>query len=228
MVQRIIITGTDITERLRLEQEVIRVAEEEQATIGHNLHDGVGQTLTGIYSLNQFLESELQGAQKQSAARIGELIQQAVAEVRRMSHGLSPLSVRHRGLTGGLRLLAETVNTDFRVKTQCEIDSDVRLDDPEFEANLYRIAQEAVNNALRHGKPRMLQIKLRRISHTHAELSVSDDGGGMRRQKRSNGIGLRVMGYRASLIGAELKIDSKHHQGVTITCRFPCGASSKH
>lgn len=228
MVERIIITGTDITERLRLEQEVIRVAEEEQATIGHNLHDGVGQTLTGIYSLNQFLESELQGAQKQSAARIGELIQQAVAEVRRMSHGLSPLSVRHRGLTGGLRLLAEMVNTDFRVETHCEIDSDVSLDDPEFEANLYRIAQEAVNNALRHGKPRMLLIKLRRISDTHAELSVSDDGGGMRRQRKSAGIGLRVMGYRASLIGAELKIDSKHRKGVTITCRFPCGASSKH
>lgn len=228
-VDRIIITGTDITERLRLEQEVIRVAEEEQANIGHNLHDGVGQTLTGLYSLNQLLESQLQGAEKQSAARIGELIQQAVAEVRRMSHGLSPLSVRHRGLTGGLKLLAETISTDFRVTTRCEIDPDISFHDSEFETNLYRIAQEALNNALRHGRPKQLQITLRRISHTHAALIVKDDGGGMKHRARAHesGIGLRVMGYRAELIGAELKIDSTPRKGVTITCRFPCAASSK-
>ena len=224
-LDRIIITGTNITERRHLEQEVIRVAEEEQATIGHNLHDGVGQTLTGIYSLIQLLESELHGAEKQSAARIGELIRQAVAEVRRMSHGLSPLSVRHRGLHGGLRLLAETVNTDFRIKTRCDIDPEVRLKDPEHESNLYRIAQEAVNNALRHGKPSLIHIVLKRLSPTQAALLIKDNGGGIKRRKGSlgNGIGLRVMGYRADLIGAELKIDSKPRKGVTITCLYPLG-----
>jgi PAS domain S-box-containing protein len=224
-LDRIIITGTNITERRHLEQEVIRVAEEEQATIGHNLHDGVGQTLTGIYSLTQLLESELHGAPKQSAARIGELIRQAVAEVRRMSHGLSPLSVRHRGLHGGLRLLAETVNTDFRIKTRCDIDPEVRLKDPEHESNLYRIAQEAVNNALRHGKPSLIHIVLKRLSPTHAALLIKDDGVGMKQSSRStrSGIGLRVMGYRADLIGAELKIDSKPRKGVTITCLYPLG-----
>ncbi len=224
-LDHIIITGTNITDRRHLEQEVIRVAEEEQATIGHNLHDGVGQTLTGIYSLTQLLESELHGAQKQSAARIGELIRQAVAEVRRMSHGLSPLSVRHRGLHGGLRLLAETVSTDFRIKTRCDIDPEVRLKDPEHESNLYRIAQEAVNNALRHGKPSLIQIVLKRLSPTHAALLIKDDGVGMMQSSRSprSGIGLRVMGYRADLIGAELKIDSKPRKGVTITCLYPLG-----
>ncbi|MBK8039548.1 MAG: PAS domain-containing protein [Verrucomicrobiaceae bacterium] len=224
-LDRIIITGTDITARLRLEQEVIRVAEEEQATIGHNLHDGVGQTLTGIYSLTQILETELQGSQKQSAARIGELIRQAVAEVRRMSHGLSPLSVRHRGLHGGLRLLAETVNTDFRIKTRCDIDPEVRLKDPEHESNLFRIAQEAVNNALRHGSPSLIQITLKKLSPGRAALIIKDDGGGIKRRASSsgNGIGLRVMGYRADLIGAELKIDSKPRTGVTITCRCSYG-----
>ena len=227
-VDKVIITGSDITERRRLEQEVIRVAEEEQATIGHNLHDGVGQTLTGIYSLVQMLESGLQGDSKQSASRISELIQQAIAEVRRMSHGLSPLSVRHRGLHGGLRLLAETISKDFRVRTLCEIDAEVRLHNHEHEANLYRIAQEAVNNALHHGKPALIQIKLMRTSHTHAVLSIKDDGGGFRKKEfaAGNGIGLRVMGYRASLIGGELKIDSRPRRGVTITCRFPCPPSS--
>lgn len=228
-VDKVIITGSDITERRRLEQEVIRVAEEEQATIGHNLHDGVGQTLTGIYSLVQMLESGLHGDAKQSASRISELIQQAIGEVRRMSHGLSPLSVRHRRLHGGLRLLAETISTDFRVRTLCEIDAEVRLHNHEHEANLYRIAQEAVNNALHHGKPALIEIKLQRTSRTHATLSIKDNGGGFRNKAFAarNGIGLRVMGYRASLIGGDLKIDSKPRRGVTITCRFPCGPHAK-
>lgn len=227
-VERIIITGTDITVRRQLEQEVIRVAEEEQATIGHNLHDGIGQTLTGIHSLTLQLENELQGEHQKSAARIGELLQQAVAEVRRMSHGLSPVSVRHRGLAGGLKLLAETISTDFRVKTTCEVDPAVQVGDPEREANLYRIAQEAVNNALRHGKPRYISITLKQLTATHAAIEVRDDGRGMKlSQKKGNGIGLRVMRYRSDLIGGELSIRAAPKRGVRVTCCFPCSIAGK-
>lgn len=227
-LQSIIITGTDITVRRQLEHEVIRVAEEEQATIGHNLHDGIGQTLTGIHSLTLQLENELQGEYKKSAARIGELLQQAVAEVRRMSHGLSPVSVRHRGLAGGLRLLAETISTDFRVKTTCEVDAGVQVGDPEREANLYRIAQEAVNNALRHGNPRHIIITLKQLTASHAGLEVRDDGRGMKlNQNKGNGIGLRVMRYRSDLIGGELSIRSTPRRGVRVTCCFPCAITVK-
>jgi len=222
-VQSIIITGTDITVRRQLEQEVIRVAEEEQATIGHNLHDGIGQTLTGIHSLTLQLENELQGEHKKSAERIGELLQQAVAEVRRMSHGLSPVSVRHRGLAGGLKLLAETITKDFRVQATCEVDADVQLGDPEREANLYRIAQEAVNNALRHGNPRHIIISLKRLTSSHAGLEICDDGRGMKpNQHKGNGIGLRVMRYRSDLIGGELSIRAAPRRGVRVTCFFAC------
>jgi PAS domain S-box-containing protein len=222
-VERIIITGTDITVRRQLEQEVIRVAEEEQATIGHNLHDGIGQTLTGIHSLTVQLADELKGEHQKSASRISQLLQDAVAEVRRMSHGLSPVSVRHRGLAGGLKLLAETISTDFRVKTTCEVDADVQLGDAEREANLYRIAQEAVNNALRHGKPRHISITLKRLTASHAGLEVRDDGRGMKlNQSKGNGIGLRVMRYRSDLIGGELSIRAAPRRGVRVTCCFPC------
>jgi PAS domain S-box-containing protein len=222
-VERIIITGTDITVRRQLEHEVIRVAEEEQATIGHNLHDGIGQTLTGIYSLTVQLEDELKGEHKKSAGRIAQLLQDAVAEVRRMSHGLSPVSVRHRGLAGGLKLLAETISTDFRVKTTCEVDADVQVGDPEREANLYRIAQEAANNALRHGNPRHIRITLKRLAGSHAVLEVRDDGRGMKlHQNKGNGIGLRVMRYRSDLIGGELSIRAAPKRGVRVTCCFPC------
>jgi len=227
-LKSIIITGTDITVRRQLEQEVIRVAEEEQATIGHNLHDGIGQTLTGIHSLTLQLENELQGEHQKSAARIGELLQQAVAEVRRMSHGLSPVSVRHRGLAGGLRLLAETISTDFRVKTTCEVDPGVQVGDPEREANLYRIAQEAVNNALRHGNPRHIIITLKQLTASHAGLEIRDNGRGMKlNEKKGNGIGLRVMRYRSDLIGGELSIRSAPRRGVRVTCCFPCSIAGK-
>lgn len=222
-VERIIITGTDITVRRQLEHEVVRVAEEEQATIGHNLHDGIGQTLTGIHSLTVQLEDELKGEHKKSAGRIAHLLQEAVAEVRRMSHGLSPVSVRHRGLAGGLKLLAETVCTDFRVQTTCEVDVDVELGDPEREANLYRIAQEAVNNALRHGNPRHIFITLKRLTGSHAGLEIRDDGRGMKlNQNQGNGIGLRVMRYRSDLIGGDLSIRAAPKRGVRVTCCFPC------
>lgn len=227
-LQSVIITGTDITVRRQLEHEVIRVAEEEQATIGHNLHDGIGQTLTGIHALTLQLENELQGEQKQSAARIGQLLQQAVSEVRRMSHGLSPVSVRHRGLAGGLKLLAETISKDFRVKTTCAVDAEVRSKDPEVEANLYRIAQEAVNNAIRHGKPSHILISLKQLTTTHAAIEVRDNGSGMKlKQKKPNGIGLRVMRYRSDLIGGDLTIRAAPKHGVQVTCRFPCPVVAK-
>ena len=227
-LQSVLITGTDITVRRQLEQEVIRVAEEEQATIGHNLHDGIGQTLTGIHSLTLQLENELAGEHKKSAARIGELLHLAVAEVRRMSHGLSPVSVRHRGLFGGLKLLAETISTDFRVKTTCDVDPQVQLGDPEREAHLYRIAQEAVNNALRHGKPRHIVISLKQLTSTHAAIEIRDDGRGMKlNQQKGNGIGLRVMRYRSDLIGGELSIRSAPRCGVRVICCFPCAMLRK-
>ncbi|HBJ83671.1 MAG TPA: hypothetical protein DDZ88_07350, partial [Verrucomicrobiales bacterium] len=93
---RLIITGSDVTERNRLQREVLRVVEQEQARVGHDLHDGVGQTMTGMVIMMEALEAELQGEAKATARRIHELMNESVAEVRRMSHGLSPTSVKYR------------------------------------------------------------------------------------------------------------------------------------
>ena len=223
-VDRVIITGTDMTERRRLEQEILKISEQEQANIGHNLHDGVGQTLTGIGSLMDSLEASLEGSAKAAAGRIRELMKQAVSEVRRMSHGLSPVAVQHRGLAGGLQLLAETVRTNFRREAVCEIDPGIAIGDGEREAHLFRIAQEAVNNALRHGRCTTIQIVLRRESETVCVLEVIDNGGGFSASQKSlkQGIGLRVMSYRANLIGVELDVKSKPRVGTTVTCRFEC------
>lgn len=222
-LDRIVVTGTDMTERNRLQQEVLRVVEQEQARVGHDLHDGVGQTMTGIVSLLEALEADLDGEPRQQAQRIHELLRQSVSEVRRMSHGLSPTSVKYRGLVGALQLLAETVRTNFRTPCQCDVDAGIAIQNNDIEAHLFRIAQEAVNNALRHGKPSEVKLSLQHVSQTECELRIEDDGAGLKKTKggQHNGIGVRVMDYRANLIGARLTIKAKPRRGVIVTCRFP-------
>ena len=222
-MDRIVVTGTDMTERNRLQQEVLRVVEQEQARVGHDLHDGVGQTMTGIVSLLEALEADLSGENRQQAQRIHELLRQSVSEVRRMSHGLSPTSVKYRGLVGALQLLAETVRTNFRTPCLCEVDASIVIQNNDIEAHLFRVAQEAVNNALRHGKPSQVKLSLQHVSQRECELRIEDDGAGLKKSKngQQNGIGVRVMDYRANLIGARLTIKAKPRRGVIVSCRFP-------
>lgn len=227
---RIIVTGTDLTERNRLQQEVLNVVEREQARLGHDLHDGVGQTMTGVVALIDALEEGLEGEAKKDAERIRKLIQDGVAEMRRMSHGLSPMSVKYRGLEGSLELLAETVRLNHRTPCEFELDEGVTVEDPDMQTHLYRIAQEAVNNALRHGNPDRVWIRLRAEGGGVSVLSVEDDGSGMKKSKGIGkkgagvagkaGIGMRVMEYRANLIGAELEVKPRVGGGVTVNCRL--------
>lgn len=219
---RIIVTGTDMTERNRLQQEIMRVVEQEHARIGHDLHDGVGQTMTGIVTMMEALTNELEGESRESAVRIHELLSQSVSEVRRMSHGLSPTSIKYRGLAGALQLLAETVRTNFRTPCECEADASIEIRDKDKETHLFRIAQEAVTNALRHGKPSRVIISLKPVSGSMYELRVEDDGVGIKRKKAGapGGIGVRVMEYRANLIGGRLKISSSGRKGCAVSCQF--------
>ncbi|MBB5031017.1 PAS domain S-box protein [Prosthecobacter vanneervenii] len=221
-VDRIIITGTDLTERNRLQKEILKISEQEQARIGHNLHDGIGQTMTGISSLIEALAGELTGSQRESAARIYQLMQQAIQEVRHMSHSLSPASVKNRGLGGALHLLAETIRTNHRTSCTCEVDPDIKVEDPEKETHIYRIAQEAANNALRHGRPSSIRISLQRKGEENAVLKIEDNGRGLSKRAASHpGIGMRVMDYRANLIEGSLIVKKGARRGVSVICRFP-------
>jgi PAS domain S-box-containing protein len=222
-IDRIIVTGTDVTERDRLQREVLRISEREQARIGHDLHDGVGQTLTGVVALIEALECTLSGSAQKDAARISQLAREAVQEVRRMSHGLSPAAVKNRRLTGALQLLAETVRTNFRRACACDIPADFPSMDVEVETHLFRIAQEAVNNAMRHAKAGLIRIRLQQHDGEGA-LVVDDDGRGLssaKAGKAPTGIGLRVMAYRAEIIGGDVQVLSRQGGGTEVVCKFP-------
>jgi len=228
----LVTTGIDVTERKRLEAEVIRVAEQEHIRIGADLHDGVGQTLTGVAALLEALVQRLDGEAKSDAERVHELIKTAQEETRRLSHGLSPAAVRNRGLVGGLRLVAETVRMNFRRECECHLDETITTSGPEADTHLFRIAQEAVNNAIRHGGARHIRLALRRHNDSLAVLEVADDGKGLESAKKSKkggnpGIGMRVMEYRANLLGGELKVYSQAGKGVRVSCYFPTHMTKK-
>ena len=222
-IDRIIVTGTDVTERDRLQREVLRISEREQARIGHDLHDGVGQTMTGVLALIEALESTLSGSARKDAERINQLAREAVQEVRRLSHGLSPAAVKNRGLSGALQLLAETVRTNFRRACDCDIPGDFPGMHEEMETHLFRIAQEAVNNAMRHASCKHIHIRLQQQG-TEGVLVIEDDGKGLPKLKSgkvSKGIGLRVMEYRAEIVGGEVLVQPRACGGTEMVCRFP-------
>jgi len=223
-IDRIILTGTDLTERNRLQREILNISEREQARIGHNLHDGVGQTLTGVASLIEALESELPDGSRTSVARIHELVKSAIQEVRHMSHSLSPAAVKNRGLTGVLHLLADTLRLNHRILCDVTLDPGFQIVNEDHQNHLYRIAQEACNNAIRHGKATHISITLNRTGECEGLLRIEDDGCGLPTTSKrvSKGIGLQVMDYRANLIGGTLQIERHEPTGVAVSCRFLC------
>ncbi len=222
-VQHIITTGTDITERTRLEAEVIRVAEQEQMRIGHDLHDGVGQVLTGALSLCEALELQLKGSSQNDAGRVRQLLRDGIDQVRQLSHGLSPAAIKNRSLAQALTLMADRIRSDMLL-VECKFACDPHFKDPGTETHLYRIAQEAVSNAVRHAQPRHITLILTPENEDSCLLEVQNDGIGFNQHKalKAEGIGVRVMQYRANLIGGQLLIKKGQMGGATLSIRFPC------
>ncbi len=223
-VEYVIFSGLDITEMRRLEAAVLDVAEREQSRFGHDLHDGLGQHLTGIEFMAQVLQQRLEAADHPEAKRAEEitgLIRQAIAQTRDLARGLSPVVLQSKGLTLALRDLAESVSKRHGISCQCEIAPESDPPRAETATHLYRIAQEAVNNALKHGKATTIVIRLKRVNQRF-ELQIIDNGtGAIPADSQRQGMGLRVMSYRAGIIGGGLEITQKRGEGTIVACRCP-------
>ena len=208
-------------ERRRLEKEILEISEREQRRIGEDLHDGLGQQLTAIEMLCTGLKADVasQPRLEKQVERIAQFIRESIGLVRLVARGLAPVSDDPDALQISLNELAGRANSLGRLKCRVECPSPVLLDNKAAAVPLYRIAQEAVNNALKHSKAGEIVVRLEQ-SPRALTLQISDDGSGLKK-KKGDGMGLHVMRHRASSIGAELTIESKPGDGVTITCRVP-------
>ena len=217
------LVATDITDRRRLEREILEVGEVERERIGRDLHDGIGQVLAGIALLSKGLQHRLGAAHPDEATDAGEiknLAGEAIQQTRSLAKGLFPIEIEKEGVRGSLEDLAVGVERMFRVNCRVEGDDDVRLPDRSRATHLFRIAQEAVSNAVRHGHARHIVLSLARRG-ARTVLSIADDGGGFTPgASHREGMGLRTMRYRAGMIGATLDVRSGAGRGTVVTCEF--------
>jgi signal transduction histidine kinase len=211
----------DISRRKELEREVTEIAAAEQRRIGQELHDGVSQELTGLSMLAAALKDRLNGAAPATeplANRVIDGLAKVHKHVRDVSHGVIPVDVDAEGLRAALEDLADRVRQQADITCVFQCPRSLLVKDSLTATNLYYIVQEAVNNALRHGCARRIDINL----HARAEtlvLSVSDDGAGISADSNNRkGVGLRLMRYRASMIGGVLQIRPGEEQGTLVTC----------
>ena len=212
----------DITERRRLQSEVLRIGELAQQRIGRDLHDDLCQQLAGIEFLSQTLTRRLQEANRPettAAEEIARLIRSAVEYTRDLSHGMSPLREEPDSLILALEELSVRTSRHFGITVAFNCPAPVRIADPEMATHLYRVTQEAVSNALRHGKATRLEIGLANVAG-RIHLTIRDNGKGLPRNlpKKHQGLGLRIMQYRAGIIGGSLVIQREPTGGTTVAC----------
>jgi PAS domain S-box-containing protein len=220
----VIVTGIDVTERQRLEKAILEVSAREQRRIGEDLHDGLGQHLTGIAFMSKVLESKLHEKslpESCDAEKIVKLVNEAINKTRELSRGLLPVVSDAHGLMSALTRYAEEMQDLFQITCRFECAEPVLLYDVNAATHLYHIAREAVNNAIKHGNPSHVVIGLF-AKNGEGTLSVQDDGGGISEISSNHaGMGLNIMNYRANMVGGSLDIRRNFTGGTSVVCLFP-------
>ena len=213
-----------------LERENLAIADQEKERLGRDLHDGLCQTLAGIAALSATHAKKLargsEGATAAEAAEITRLLKAAIGEARDLARELGPVNLEKTGLAGALEVLAANVQNLFHVTCAIECARPMTRLGREAEMHLFRIAQQAVHNALAHGKGRRIEISLG-SKDGRGLLCIRDDGVGLAADALdADGSGIRTMTYRARLIGASLEMRPGVSRGVEVVCSFPLSETS--
>jgi signal transduction histidine kinase len=222
--QRTAALKEEIAERERLERELLEISERGQRQIGHDLHDSLGQHLTATAFAGQVLNEQLENKslpESASAKHLVKLVEEAIILTRTFARGLYPVQVEAEGLMDGLQELARNISDRFKVSCEFECSEPVLLHDAASSTHLYRIAQEAITNAIKHGKAQHISIGLEKKNGV-IMLTVTDNGIGLPGNARSGqGMGLRIMAYRSNMIGAIFNIERLPESGTRVTCKLP-------
>jgi PAS domain S-box-containing protein len=216
------ISMRDITERKRLEQEILDVGARERQSIGRDLHDGLGQELTGVALMMRGLASQIQQRCPDLVDKLNEIVghvNESIETARTLARGLLPVRNETGGLPFALRTLAARSRDLYglEVKFRAQVSRESTFNETNA-SHLYRITQEALTNAARHGRATLVDVFLRATASGFS-LRIADDGEGVVRAAaaKSAGMGLKIMKYRADMIGARFDIEANDPHGTVVT-----------
>jgi PAS domain S-box-containing protein len=223
--KRVLIVVQDVSERKQLESEIIEITNRERRRLGADLHDGLGQELTGISLMLRSLAKRAGLAEFEAAPELDEiitLVNHAIQSARKMALGISPVTLERGGLLPALQTLIGWSRANYNIDVRLRLSERSPLVIGESAAaHLYLIVQEAVNNAVKHGRARSINVTLR-TNRALLSLSITDDGVGIAENPaRDAGMGLKLMEYRSAVIGGVLKIKRLPHGGTRIRCVCP-------
>lgn len=213
----------DITAKKQLEREILEISEKERRRIGKDLHDNLGQNLTGISLQLKLLENMLQEAEcpeeVESARRIQDMVNQSIKQTRNLAKNLLTVTLENQGLSVALKELTLQIESLYNCTIECTTDLKNDITDGTMATQLYHIAQEAITNAKRHGDAQKVEVLLKEEDSEYF-LQVRDNGKGIERHE-SQGLGLKIMEFRSNIINGRLSIYDNEHQGTTVICRVP-------
>ncbi len=219
----------NITEKKNLEKEVIEIGEKERERIGRDLHDSLGQELTGILlnikTIENITKNKLADEELSQIKYTQEMIKSAIEKTRTMAKNMIPVKLQTEGLPHALEDLANFARTVYKKNVITRIDDRISSMNIITETQLYHIAQEAVNNSIKHSGTDMISISLN-VLQSEMVLSVKDNGCGFR-QEKGEGIGINIMKYRANLVSGTLSVHSEENEGTLILCRVPLPSLEK-
>ncbi|MCP4214407.1 MAG: PAS domain-containing protein [bacterium] len=211
----------EIAERKKLQKQIMDISEREQQRIGQDLHDSLCQQIGGIIFMSQALREKLHIKKLPETTDMDTIIghmKNALKHTRDLSRGLFPI-LKEGGLSMALQELALSMEELFEISVRLKYDAGLHITDKECAVHIFRIVQEALNNAIKHGRAGTVSVRFKR-NGKHIQLEVSDTGTGFPQNPNKKGMGLDIMKYRASVIGASFEIDSTKGKGTTIICRM--------
>jgi PAS domain S-box-containing protein len=214
----------DVTQSRGLQKESLEASDREKQRLGRELHDGLCQNLAGIAALSTTLSRSLEAGSDLAALKareITKLLNKTIGQARDMARGLDPVNLERMGVAAALETFVSNVEGLFGVS--CRFRCHPQFPDlgPEVGLHLYRIAQEAVNNAISHGRGSCIEINLG-FRGEKGLLGIRDDGRGISDEGlKGQGLGMHAMDYRSRLIGGVVKVQPRAQGGTSVTCLFP-------
>jgi PAS domain S-box-containing protein len=218
-----VIIMNDITETRQMEREMMNIVGDERRRIGQDLHDDLGQTLTGVAFLVQTLRQEagcFSADAEQAAVKIGNLVRKAIMKVRTISKMLSPVEMESRGFITAVEEMVDNIQEVFLISCEVFYVGDVEVHDNNVASNLYYIAREAINNSIKHGNADEIRIVFEKKGNALV-MSISDNGHGIPDDRPQGGIGLKTIEYRARIIGAVTRISGAEGGGTSVNITLP-------